>query len=405
MDEPAGEQRGGGDDAHRHLGRQRRRFELGADPAPAAVRATDPAPTNPVTTNPVTRPTEVAVAGRWWRRAHDVIFVASAGSDCAFVNRAADGQAGRVSASWRRPWRAAWRCARRLEVAAVEVADLDAVVEQHPVALPVEAVGQDDLALGARRDAVAARPWCCTRSPMLQVELVGVRLGQCVRLPVGMRRPVLPADRRRLHSPSSRIGPVADGAGRHRRPVKSTLEPVDLRGRPTRSSSSCRSPSTKPSSTATSTRRSARSPARSACPASVPARCRARCSRPASASAPHASRRCATPSRTTSPRPCASTTSTSSPRRRSRSPAATEDGPVAFDATCEVRPEITVPGYGGLRVELPSPVGHRRRDRRGGRTPSSRRHGSLVDVDRPVQSGDHVTLTCRPPATASRSPG
>ena len=34
----------------------------------------------------------------------------------------------------------------------------------------------------------------------------------------------------------------------------------------------------------------------------------------------------------------------------------TEEGPVAFDATCEVRPEITVPGYGGLRVELDNPT-------------------------------------------------
>ena len=32
-----------------------------------------------------------------------------------------------------------------------------------------------------------------------------------------------------------------------------------------------------------------------------------------------------------------------------------EEGPVGFDATCEVRPEITVPGYDGLRVELPAP--------------------------------------------------
>src|SRR3954454_19463449 len=31
-----------------------------------------------------------------------------------------------------------------------------------------------------------------------------------------------------------------------------------------------------------------------------------------------------------------------------------EAGPVAFDATLEVRPEISVPGYGGLRIELPS---------------------------------------------------
>ena len=29
-----------------------------------------------------------------------------------------------------------------------------------------------------------------------------------------------------------------------------------------------------------------------------------------------------------------------------------EDGPVAFDATCEVRPVVSVPGYQGLRVEL-----------------------------------------------------
>ena len=32
----------------------------------------------------------------------------------------------------------------------------------------------------------------------------------------------------------------------------------------------------------------------------------------------------------------------------------TESGPVEFDATCEVRPTITVEGYADLRVELPS---------------------------------------------------
>ena len=68
-----------------------------------------------------------------------------------------------------------------------------------------------------------------------------------------------------------------------------------------------------------------------------------------------------------------------------------EDGPVEFDATCEVRPEITVPGYGGLRVELPSI------------TPSDeeveeavqaelRRHGALEPLDRPAAEGDFVTL-------------
>ncbi|HTN80076.1 MAG TPA: trigger factor [Acidimicrobiales bacterium] len=32
-----------------------------------------------------------------------------------------------------------------------------------------------------------------------------------------------------------------------------------------------------------------------------------------------------------------------------------EEGPVAFDAVVEVRPKVSVPGYGGLRVEVPNP--------------------------------------------------
>jgi trigger factor len=69
-----------------------------------------------------------------------------------------------------------------------------------------------------------------------------------------------------------------------------------------------------------------------------------------------------------------------------------ENGPVEFEAVCQVRPVITVPGYGGLRVELPNPI------------PSEeeideaidaerRRQGSLVDAARPAQLGDHLTLT------------
>ncbi|MCU1359731.1 MAG: tig [Ilumatobacteraceae bacterium] len=69
-----------------------------------------------------------------------------------------------------------------------------------------------------------------------------------------------------------------------------------------------------------------------------------------------------------------------------------DDGPVVFDATCELRPEISVPGYGGLRVELPSPVANDEEIDQAVQAELSR-HGSLVDVDRPVQSGDHVTLT------------
>ena len=57
-----------------------------------------------------------------------------------------------------------------------------------------------------------------------------------------------------------------------------------------------------------------------------------------------------------------------------------EEGPVEFDATIEIRPEITVPGYGGLRVELPHPTPTTRRSSgaRGGASP--RRF--VGDVDR-----------------------
>jgi len=68
-----------------------------------------------------------------------------------------------------------------------------------------------------------------------------------------------------------------------------------------------------------------------------------------------------------------------------------EDGPIGFDATCEVRPEITVPGYEGPRVELPAPTAT---DEEVDEAVAAqvRRHGELNDVDRPVASGDHVTL-------------
>ena len=69
-----------------------------------------------------------------------------------------------------------------------------------------------------------------------------------------------------------------------------------------------------------------------------------------------------------------------------------EEGPVSFDAVCEVRPVITVPGYGGLRIELPGPTaGEQEIDE--AVDAERRRQGSLVDVARAVQSGDHVTLS------------
>jgi len=68
-----------------------------------------------------------------------------------------------------------------------------------------------------------------------------------------------------------------------------------------------------------------------------------------------------------------------------------EEGPVEFDATCEIRPVITVPGYGGLRVELPKLEvdGEAIAD---AQQTELQRHGSLEPVDRPAESGDWVTL-------------
>lgn len=68
-----------------------------------------------------------------------------------------------------------------------------------------------------------------------------------------------------------------------------------------------------------------------------------------------------------------------------------EEGPVSFDATCEVRPQITVPGYAGLRIELPSPTATEEEVEEAV-TAERRRYGSLVDVDRPAARGDYVVL-------------
>jgi len=68
-----------------------------------------------------------------------------------------------------------------------------------------------------------------------------------------------------------------------------------------------------------------------------------------------------------------------------------DEGPVSFDATVEVRPQVIVPGYAGLRVELPAiEVSDEEVDTR---VEAERRsHGELTDVDRPAARGDYVTL-------------
>ncbi len=68
-----------------------------------------------------------------------------------------------------------------------------------------------------------------------------------------------------------------------------------------------------------------------------------------------------------------------------------EAGPVAFDAVVEVRPQVSIIGYGGLRVTVPSPLAS---------ADDVDRHiqrlqvqsAGLATVDRPAQTGDHASI-------------
>ena len=68
-----------------------------------------------------------------------------------------------------------------------------------------------------------------------------------------------------------------------------------------------------------------------------------------------------------------------------------DEGGVEFEAECEVRPEITVPGYGGLRVEIESPDVSDD-DVNEAVNAQLRGHGTLVDAARPAAAGDYVTV-------------
>lgn len=67
------------------------------------------------------------------------------------------------------------------------------------------------------------------------------------------------------------------------------------------------------------------------------------------------------------------------------------EGPVSFDAVVEVRPQVHLAGYGGLRVTIPSPA-LTEEDVQGHLDRLRGNFGELVPVDRPVRSGDHVTI-------------
>jgi len=68
-----------------------------------------------------------------------------------------------------------------------------------------------------------------------------------------------------------------------------------------------------------------------------------------------------------------------------------EEGVLGFDATCEVRPIVTVPGYNGLRIELPALL-VKEEDVDNAMKSERSRHGVLKDVDRAIAKGDHVSL-------------
>jgi trigger factor len=68
-----------------------------------------------------------------------------------------------------------------------------------------------------------------------------------------------------------------------------------------------------------------------------------------------------------------------------------ESGPITFDAVVEIRPRVTVAGYGSLRVEIPAPVPSD--DDVDGQIDRLRnQYAELVTVDRAAQDGDHVTI-------------
>ncbi len=69
----------------------------------------------------------------------------------------------------------------------------------------------------------------------------------------------------------------------------------------------------------------------------------------------------------------------------------TESGPVEFDATCEVRPTVTVEGYADLRVELPA-LDVTDEDLAAVHEAELKRTATLADADRPSQNGDYLTM-------------
>jgi trigger factor len=274
----------------------------------------------------------------------------------------------------------------RLDLAVVEIADLGAVLEQHPIALPVEAVREDDLALGADRDAVHVDD----RANLVvhpQIELIRVGRGEGVGLPVLHRPPFCLVASPTRDSVHTRLPPRSDSEGQRytRPPVKSSVE--TLEGNKVklyvevdeaefdhdidRAFKLIAKEVNLPGFRAGKAPRKvlearigvgvAREQAlRDAVPQYL-----------AKAVREHAVDLIATPEVEITD--------------------GAESGPVEFDATCEVRPTITLDGYGDLRVELP-PLEVTDDDLAVVHEAELKRTATLADADRPAEPGDYLTV-------------
>lgn len=68
-----------------------------------------------------------------------------------------------------------------------------------------------------------------------------------------------------------------------------------------------------------------------------------------------------------------------------------ESGPIVFAATVEVRPEVTIAGYQGLEITVPSPLASDE-DIKAQIDRMREQFATLTEVDRPARDGDIVTL-------------
>jgi trigger factor len=81
-----------------------------------------------------------------------------------------------------------------------------------------------------------------------------------------------------------------------------------------------------------------------------------------------------------------------------------ESGAVSFDAVVEVRPQLQLAGYGGLRVEIPNPVvSDEEIDAQVDRLRGN--FGELTPVDRPARDGDHLTIDLKGSRDGQDVPG